>query len=331
MPHPLARCNLKIKSGLKFQYAGTDYKLAGKLGDGAVGIVRRAVTTSGKEVAIKFLAPDPKYIDPEFFDDVAGRFIAEGKRGSRLEHTGLVDIYGYSANENGQDFASGNQINPYLMMERVKGKTLESYIRESDAEFDFNRERLYIALQITDAIIYIHQKKMVHRDLKPANIFLSGYTKKNGLPKIKIGDFGIVKWGDFHRHLATGAMTVTHQKGLGTMKYMSPEQATDPKRISIKSDIFSIGITLYELLTGEILGSAHHVFQLMSTRMTRGSTHARFMSLGHDLVGEEDAFCEKLLDCFLRGIANRPKIADLHGCLSHLYSLLFDTDWRTEQ
>ena len=109
MPHPLARSNLRIKSGLKFQYAGTNYKLAGKLGDGAVGIVRRAVTTDGKEVAIKFLAPDPKYIDPEFFDDVAVRFIAEGKRGSRLEHGGLVDIYGYSANENGQTFHRGNR------------------------------------------------------------------------------------------------------------------------------------------------------------------------------------------------------------------------------
>ena len=331
MPHPLARSNLKIKAGLKFQFDGTDYKLGGKLGDGAVGIVRKATADNGKEVAIKFLAPDPKYIDPEFFDDVAGRFIAEGKRGSKLEHPGLVDIYGYSANENGGDFASGNPSNPYLMMERVKGKTLESIIRDSDAEFDFTRERLYIALQITDAITYIHQKRMVHRDIKPANIFVSGHTKKHNLPKIKIGDFGIVKWGDFHRHLATGAMTVTNQKGLGTMKYMSPEQATDPKRISIKSDVFSVGITFYELFTGDILASAHHVFQLMSTRMTRGTTNARFMSLGHKLVGDEDAFCEKLLDCFLRGISSRPKIVQLHGCLSALYSLLFDTDWRTEQ
>ena len=83
---------------------------------------------------------------------------------------------------------------------------------------------------------------------------------------IKLGDFGIVKWGDFHAALATGTLTTTHQQGLGTLKYMSPEQAIKPRDVTARSDIFSLGITLYEVFTGSILASPHHVFQLMNAR-----------------------------------------------------------------
>ncbi|QEG40439.1 serine/threonine-protein kinase [Roseimaritima ulvae] len=285
MKHPLERSAFQVRAGQKLTFGKVVYKLSGKLGDGAVGIVRRASGSSGKDVAIKFLAPDPKYIDPASFDDVASRFVLEGQRGSKLDHPRLVEIYGYSANLGGEDFASRTPANPYLVMELVRGKTLERYIRGTNPEnvgkLNFSRDRLLIAIQLADALQYIHKKRMVHRDIKPANIFVSGSTNENNLPIIKLGDFGIVKWGDFQQHLSTGMLTVTHQQGLGTMKYMSPEQSLDPKNITIKSDIYSFGITLYELLTGEILSSPHHVFQIMHARLTRGSTHARYATLGH--------------------------------------------------
>jgi eukaryotic-like serine/threonine-protein kinase len=319
---------------MRFTYRNVKYTLGGKLGDGAVGVVRRATSTGDKVVAVKFLAPDPKYIDPESFDDVAVRFVAEGQRGSRLEHPRLVEVNGYSQNENGADFDGQTPINPYLIMELVHGQTLESYLKsvpnEAKGILDFARDRLFIAIQIADALLYLHHKKIVHRDVKPANIFISGKTSKNNLPLIKLGDFGIVKWGDFHRSLSTGTVTATHQQGLGTMKYMSPEQATDPKHISIKTDIYSFGITAYELLTGEILASPHHVFGIMSARMSRGSAYQRFLSLGHKLEGSESLFCEKLLDCFLRGTDGRPRVDELLGCLSALYTLLYDADWHAE-
>ena len=332
--HPFSRPNFKAKSGFRFELDGVTYKLGGRLGDGAVGIVRKANSSSGKEVAIKFLAPDPKYIEVSAFDDVTARFRHEGKRGAKLEHERLVEILGYSDNSAGESFLKQELDNPFIVMERVHGRTLENHIRMADPSetgvLQFDRNSLFIAIQIADALQYIHKKKLIHRDVKPANVFLSGRTKRNNLHRIKLGDFGIVKWGDFHRAVATGTLTLTHQQGLGTLKYMSPEQAIRPKDVTIKTDIFSFGVTLYEIFTHEILASPHHVFQIMNARLLRGNSFSRFLELGHHLSHEHEYFCEKLLDCFLRGTAKRPKISDLLGCLSALYAQQYNEDWTDE-
>lgn len=309
------------------------YTLEGKLGDGAVGVVRKATSHDGRAVAIKFLAPDPKYIETAAFDDVAERFSREGIRGSRLNHRGLVKILAYSDNAGGVCFDGATPANPFLVMDRVKGRTLESEIRATEESrsgvFDITRDRLFIAVQLAHAIRYLHNKKMVHRDVKPANIFIERGELRHGLPRVRLGDFGIVKWGDFHKSLATGTLTTTHQQGLGTLKYMSPEQAIRPRDVTVKSDIFSLGVTLYELFTGAILGSPHHVFQIMTARLGRGGTGARFLELGHEIMGMEP-ICETLLDCFLRGAKGRPKITDFCGRLSRLYSDSFDTEWQDD-
>jgi len=331
--HPLARKNCRSKVGQKFSLDGTTYTLEGILGDGAVGIVRKARSDSGIPVAVKFLAPDPKYIDPASFDDVAERFRHEGQRGSRLEHESLVRILGYADNKKGENFITKGPTCPFLIMRRVHGRTLEDYIRKTNHHakgvFAINQERLLIALQLMSAIEYIHKKKLVHRDIKPANIFISSSSNSPDAPRIKLGDFGIVKWGDFHQSLATGTLTTTHQQGLGTLKYMSPEQAIKPKGVTSKSDIFSLGITLFELLTGEILSSPHHVYQIMTVRLSRGPVFARFQELGLDVSGCEFV-AERLLDCFLRGLEGRPNVVELSGCFSALYSRLFEREWRED-
>src|SRR5207247_9846231 len=102
MAHRLARALCKPEVGLEFTAAGHQYVLRGKLGTGAVGMVRKAVDRqSGREVAVKFLAPDPKYIEPSSFDDVAERFRREGQRGAALRHEHLVDILAYEENTAG--------------------------------------------------------------------------------------------------------------------------------------------------------------------------------------------------------------------------------------
>src|ERR1017187_7567791 len=110
MEHNLSRGACNPENGQAFTVDGTTYVLAGKLGDGAVGLVRRAVRKhDGAEFAIKFLAPDPKYIDESVFDDVAARFQREGQRGTRLRHHALVAVHAYSGNVNGEAFSRSEE------------------------------------------------------------------------------------------------------------------------------------------------------------------------------------------------------------------------------
>ena len=144
----------------------------------------------------------------------------------------------------------------------------------------------------------------------------------------RLGYFGIVKWGDFHASLTTGALTATSQRGLGTMKYMSPEQAVAPKNVGVKSDIYSLGITLFEIFAGRILASPHHVFEIMSARLLRGTTVGRFMSMGYKLSLEHQDIGELILDMHLRGIQRRPTIDNVRGILRRTYERVGGTEWR---
>jgi eukaryotic-like serine/threonine-protein kinase len=335
MSHPLARPNFHCSSGLRCRVGAKTYVLAGKLGDGAVGMVRKATRSSDNAlVAIKFLAPDPKYIEETKFDDVASRFRHEGERGAKLNHPRLVKILECVENEGGTCFQSEGPTNPFMVMELMSGRTLESEIKATDTEkvgrLEINRERLFLAIQLIDAVKYVHTHRLVHRDIKPANIFLSDKITRHKFPRLKLGDFGVVKWGDFHQAVATGNLTMTGQQGLGTLKYMSPEQAIKPKEVTPKSDVFSLGITLYELFTGQILASPHHVYQLMSARMSKGRIFTRFMELWHNINESHDHFLAKLLDCFLRGTDGRPKADDLYGCLTSIMSREHEIDCKVE-
>jgi serine/threonine-protein kinase len=205
MAHWLSRNRCKPESGQKFTIGNAGYVLHRKLGDGAAAIVRKVQRLSDAgELAIKFLAPDPKYIDEAVFDDVAARFRREGQRSQKLSHENLVKINAYEENEGGKAFAKGWPRNPFILMEQVKGTTLESYIRREERRQIEKRERksfiltparLSIAACIAQALQYLHQKKLVHRDVKPANIFIPEHFATGLQPRAKLGDFGIMKWG----------------------------------------------------------------------------------------------------------------------------------------
>ena len=208
---------------------------------------------------------------------------------------------------------------------------MKSFIRNRPeaerGQFGVTRDRLHLALQICDALLYLRNLKLVHRDVKPSNIFLTDERGNRRHPSVRLGDFGVVKWGDFHANFGTGTLTVTHQKGLGTLKYMSPEQAVSPKDVTVRSDIFSLGITLFELFTSEILASTHHVFQTMFARLQRGTTLSRFHGMGIRLHGADEGIAELILDMHLRGATGRPTIDKIAGRLAWEYEQRFGLNW----
>ena len=336
MSHELSREFCHPRTGSIFEVNGDEYELGGDLGDGAVGVVRKAIRIrDNKNFAIKFLAPDPKYIEVANFADVSFRFQREGEKGAKLDHDHLLKVYAFCENKDGCCFVETKYpTNPFILMERVYGKPLESYIRKVSSrekrEFTINQKRLHVAIQIVNAIAELHSMRLIHRDIKPANIFVFKNPNGHKFPLVKIGDFGIVKWGDFHSALSTGVFTATNQKGLGTLKYMSPEQAINPKSVTNRSDIYSLGITLFELFSGQILASPHHVFEIMNARLLRGTTLSRFLSMNYRLKQDDESIGQLLLEMHLRGASGRPSVAKVKGILEHEYETRFDSTWQSD-
>jgi serine/threonine-protein kinase len=178
----------------------------------------------GREVALKvvelaFAVPED---ERRVFEQ---RFQAEARTAARLSHPGLVPVY-----DVGRDPDSGAL---FMAMELLRGRTLDSVLKERGA-FEW-REALRIAQRVAEALHHAHTQGVVHRDVKPANIMLLS----SGEPKVM--DFGIAR-------LETSQLTATGQF-LGTPLYMSPEQAL-AHPVDARSDIFSLGSVLYEMLTG---------------------------------------------------------------------------------
>lgn len=317
--HKLIRRMCHPRFGQRFTAGGQEYEFHGAIGNGAVGLVRKARNLkTGDTVAVKVLAPDPKYIDLNAFEDVQQRFKREGVRGARLHHENLVRIIAYEDNEAGSCFKQNDVKNPFLVMEYISGKTLESLIRKmtpssGPCQTQISKHTLFIAHRLALALTHLHDHKIIHRDVKPANIFLSSATVGSTPSVVKLGDFGVTKWGDFLASAASGTLTVTRQQGLGTLKYMSPEQAVRPKEVTVRSDMFSLGITLFELFTGQILPSQHHVFEIMTARNSHESLAGKLIRLGIKFREEELGILQMVLDMFLTSPKGRPTSSTLAG------------------
>ncbi len=299
------RDGLAASVGQIFVAREREYILEGKLGDGAIGVVRKARDReTGKQVAVKFLAPEPRYIEASSFEDIHTRFRREGSRGAELSHNRLVKIIAYEENEDAGSFLDKKgPCNPFIVMEYIQGTTLEHFImkRKGELSFHINPQTLSIAHAIVSGLHYLHSRNIVHRDVKPANIYLTRVPQDSIPGTIKLGDFGVVKWGDFKASMTSGTLTVTGQQGLGTWKYMSPEQATKPKEVNVRSDMYSLGITLFELFTNQIFPSPHHIFQIVQQRFQRGTIVSKLYELGLGILPNqfEDLFAHiyDIVDC----------------------------------
>ena len=208
------------------------YKILGKLGEGGMGVVYTAHDTNlDRFVAIKVL-PAEKVADPERKQ----RFVQEAKAASSLNHPNIITIYDIGQAQ-GVDFIS---------MECVVGKTLDRLIPQRGMRLN---EALKCAVQIADALARAHSAGIIHRDLKPGNIMVN----EHGL--VKVLDFGLAKLtevtsADGDESTRTMRPSTEQGKIVGTVAYMSPEQA-EGKKVDARSDIFSFGSVLYEMVTGE--------------------------------------------------------------------------------
>ncbi len=209
------------------------YELLEKLGEGGMGVVWKARDTRlDRLVALKFLPPD-KIADPERRQ----RFAQEARAASALNHPGIVTIYEIDHADDAD----------FIAMEYVPGKTLEQLIPAKGMK---PIEALRYAIQIADALAAAHAGGIVHRDLKPANIMV------NDAGQVKVLDFGLAKLQEAPvssevEATRTIAQQVKTDEGkiVGTVSYMSPEQA-EGRKADTRSDIFSFGCILYEMLTG---------------------------------------------------------------------------------
>lgn len=205
------------------------YRITAKLGSGGMGEVFLAEDTRlERKAAIKFL-PAEVAADPQRRQ----RFLTEAKAASALNHPHVCIVYDVGETENGS---------PFIAMEFVDGQSLDALIKHGPLEISRIVE---IAIQVADALDAAHSRGVVHRDIKPANINL------NERGEVKVLDFGVAK------RMPTGTDTADVTKDfqrtqegqlLGTPTYMSPEQALG-KDLDHRSDIFSVGVVLYELAT----------------------------------------------------------------------------------
>jgi len=200
------------------------YEISGELGRGAMGIVYKGEDpTIHRTVAIKTVRLSE--FDEDMLDEMKERFFREAESAGLLAHPNIVTIY--DAGEE-HDLA-------FIAMEFLKGEDLEDYTKKDNLLS--LRETLSIVSHVAEALDYAHSKGIVHRDIKPANIMRVLETKE-----VKVTDFGIAR-------ITSSSKTKTGVI-LGTPSYMSPEQIAG-KRVDGRSDIFSLGVVLFEMLAGE--------------------------------------------------------------------------------
>jgi len=243
------------------------YEIERELGKGAMGVVYLGRDPKiNRVVAIKAIALAEEFADEDLVDARA-RFFREAEMAGRLNHPGIVTVY-----DAGEDRGLA-----YIAMEYLRGEHLSRYA-EPIYLLPFARV-LSLAARVADALDYAHKQNVVHRDIKPANIMFNKDTDE-----LKITDFGIARLTDTSR-TKTGIV-------LGTPSFMSPEQL-EGRPLDGRSDLFGLGITLYQLLTGQLPFRADSMTRLMQKIATE--EHVPLRSLRPELPEMAEQIVTRIL------------------------------------
>jgi serine/threonine-protein kinase len=224
--------------------AGTRYRLVRELGRGGMGVVYEAYHVDlNRAVALKVL-PKERAASPQF----AERFRAEARAIARLHHDNLVALH---------DFGLSSDNRPYYAMELLEGESLEQLLERGPA-MDW-REATQLAMQVCDALEVAHQAGVIHRDIKPGNLFITRDQK------VKLLDFGIAAMDVSNEASDSDSSALTV---LGTPEYMAPEQVKR-EPTDERTDIYSLGTVLYELVASELPFSELSTVALLDAKTRR--------------------------------------------------------------
>jgi eukaryotic-like serine/threonine-protein kinase len=229
------------------------YRIIREIGSGGMGIVYEAEQQQPKRLVALKVIQGARLLD----EQNVKLFEREAQALARLKHPGIAAIYESGRTPEGLHF---------FAMELVRGDTLEAYLKKPSEAGPMTptrlRERLAIFRKVSDAITYAHQRGVIHRDLKPSNIIIhhefdSADSQVDHVPGIKILDFGLARITE--TDLAVATIGTEIGKIQGTIPYMSPEQVRgNPDEIDVRSDVYSLGIILYEMIAGKRPYDVHH-------------------------------------------------------------------------